>query len=103
MNIKNDEKTEVTVIGLGDMRHALAQSLLNHNHTVSVWNRSADKANSLISKGAVLITEIAEALTASSTTIICVSDHKSTMEILDSGGIFSASEEEKTTFPCPVK
>lgn len=94
MNITKGEPTEVTVIGLGDMGHALAQSLLNHNHTVSVWNRSADKANSLISKGAVLITEIAEALTASSITIICVSDHKSTMAILDSGGIFSVSEED---------
>jgi 3-hydroxyisobutyrate dehydrogenase-like beta-hydroxyacid dehydrogenase len=92
LNIKNDEKTEVTVIGLGDMGHALAQSLLNHNHTVSVWNRSAGKTNSLISKGAMFITQIADALTASSTTIICVSDHKSTMEILDSGGVFSASK-----------
>ena len=36
--------TDVSVIGLGDMGSALARTLLDSGYSVTVWNRSADKA-----------------------------------------------------------
>ena len=36
--------TDISVIGLGDMGSALARTLLNNGYSVTVWNRSADKA-----------------------------------------------------------
>ena len=35
--------TDISVIGLGDMGSALANTLLNNGYSVTVWNRSADK------------------------------------------------------------
>ncbi|MDA1232150.1 MAG: NAD(P)-dependent oxidoreductase [Planctomycetota bacterium] len=43
----------VGVIGLGLMGTAITERLLENGYAVSVWNRSREKANSLISKGAV--------------------------------------------------
>ncbi len=77
-----DPPRRVSVIGLGLMGAALAEALLNAGHEVTVWNRSAEKADALTSKGARAAGSAAEALAASEITIICVSDHAATMEIL---------------------
>jgi 3-hydroxyisobutyrate dehydrogenase-like beta-hydroxyacid dehydrogenase len=72
----------VSVIGLGMMGAALAEALLNAGHNVTVWNRSPGKAGALTEKGAQVAASPKAALTASDVTIICVSDHAATMEIL---------------------
>ena len=41
-------------IGLGNMGAAIAANLLKARHEVTVWNRSAAKARSLVDAGAVL-------------------------------------------------
>ena len=46
--------TDISVIGLGDMGSALAQTLLKNGYSVTVWNRSADKADPLMAAGAAL-------------------------------------------------
>ena len=72
----------VSIIGLGLMGSALAEALLNAGHEVTVWNRTAAKAEPLTAKGARAAASAAEALAASETTIISVSDHAATMKIL---------------------
>ncbi len=72
----------VSVIGLGLMGSALAEALLNAGHEVTVWNRTAEKAGPLTGKGARAAGSAAEALSATDVTIICVSDHAATMDIL---------------------
>jgi 3-hydroxyisobutyrate dehydrogenase-like beta-hydroxyacid dehydrogenase len=74
----------VSILGLGLMGSALAEALLNAGHEVTVWNRTAGKADPLTSKGARAATSVAEALSTAEVTIICVSDHAATMEILGS-------------------
>ncbi|MDH3669417.1 MAG: NAD(P)-binding domain-containing protein [Paracoccaceae bacterium] len=72
----------VTVLGLGMMGAALAEALLNAGHDVTVWNRSPEKAEALARKGARIGGSAAEAMAVSDISIICVSNHAATMEIL---------------------
>ncbi len=83
----------VSVIGLGLMGAALAEALLNAGHKVTVWNRTAKKADPLTRKGARAAGSAAEALSAAEVTIVCVSDHAATMEILGTGAAGDAADE----------
>lgn len=44
----------LSVIGLGRMGAALASALLANINRVTVWNRTPEKAEALVGKGAVL-------------------------------------------------
>ncbi|MER6946373.1 NAD(P)-binding domain-containing protein [Nonomuraea sp. NPDC000554] len=46
--------TQVTVIGLGPMGTKMAETFLAAGHEVTVWNRTASKAEPLVAKGARL-------------------------------------------------
>ncbi len=74
---------DVSVMGLGLMGSALAEALLSAGHRVTVWNRTATKAKSLISKGAQSAPSASDAISASELTVICVTDHEATMKLLD--------------------
>src|ERR1035441_6298264 len=52
----------VAVIGLGIMGHSIAYNFLDKGYKVTVWNRSAGKANDLVSKGAILAASVAQAV-----------------------------------------
>ena len=82
MTSKNPPR-RVSVIGLGRMGAALAEALLNADHEVTVWNRTAGKAEPLTAKGARATASAAEALTASEVTIVCLTNHAATMEALN--------------------
>ncbi|MEV4839483.1 NAD(P)-binding domain-containing protein [Nonomuraea sp. NPDC049486] len=49
--------SEVTVIGLGPMGSAMAETFLAAGHEVTVWNRTASKADPLVAKGATRAAE----------------------------------------------
>ena len=74
--------SEVTVIGLGNMGSALARALRANGHTVSVWNRSPEKAAPLVAMGAVLASSAAAAITASPLIIVCVTNYAAANRIL---------------------
>ena len=65
---------EVTIIGLGAMGSMLARALLQKNYRVTVWNRTIEKAEQLVSAGASLASSVAAAVGASPVTIVCVSE-----------------------------
>ncbi|GIJ30502.1 3-hydroxyisobutyrate dehydrogenase [Micromonospora qiuiae] len=73
----------VTVIGLGLMGQALSGAFLKNGHATTVWNRSTDKADLLVAKGAVLADSVRHAVTASPLVIVCVSDYDVVRELLD--------------------
>ncbi|UNK16124.1 NAD(P)-binding domain-containing protein [Paenibacillus sp. N3/727] len=73
----------VSVIGLGSMGASLAQVLLQNGYRVTVWNRTSAKAEPLVKKGALLAPSAASAISASTVSIICVSDYKTSYGILD--------------------
>ena len=74
---------KVSVLGLGLMGSALATNLLNAGHEVTVWNRTPDKAATLARKGAHAAATVEDALAASEVTLVCVTGHAATMELLD--------------------
>jgi 3-hydroxyisobutyrate dehydrogenase-like beta-hydroxyacid dehydrogenase len=82
--------SEVTVIGLGNMGSALARALVVNGRSVTVWNRSPEKAAPLVEKGALLAPDAAAAVAASPVVMMCVSNPAAAQSILtQSGGSFS--------------
>ncbi|MFD0142491.1 NAD(P)-dependent oxidoreductase [Streptomyces sp. NPDC127129] len=77
------EATPVTVIGLGSMGQAIAGAFLAGGHPTTVWNRTASKADALVSKGATLATTPAEAVEAGELVVVCVLDRDAAQEILN--------------------
>lgn len=75
--------SEVTVIGLGNMGSALARALLENKCVVTVWNRSPEKAASLVEKGAVLAPDLFAAITASPIILVCVTNYTAANQILE--------------------
>ncbi|MFS8542425.1 MAG: NAD(P)-binding domain-containing protein [Limnochordales bacterium] len=66
-------ETRVAVVGLGNMGAALARALLKRGLPVTVWNRTAGRAASLIREGAVPAAGLAEAVAAGHVVVACVS------------------------------
>ncbi|WP_079912826.1 NAD(P)-dependent oxidoreductase [Paenibacillus sp. 32352] len=76
----------VSVIGLGMMGSALAQTLLNEGHQTTVWNRTPGKADALMKQGARIASSVKEAITVSPIVVICVMDYGAVHEILEEAG-----------------
>jgi 3-hydroxyisobutyrate dehydrogenase-like beta-hydroxyacid dehydrogenase len=78
-----EDRSPVTVIGLGLMGSALAGAFLSNGHPTTVWNRSAHKADALVAKGAVRAATVTDAVSASPLVVVCVRDYDAVREILD--------------------
>ncbi|AZQ39934.1 NAD(P)-dependent oxidoreductase [Streptomyces cyaneochromogenes] len=76
-------RTPVTVIGLGSMGSALAGAFIDAGHRTTVWNRTASKAEPLVSKGAVHTQTVDEAVAASPLIIACLTTYENTIEALE--------------------
>ncbi|WP_371594215.1 NAD(P)-dependent oxidoreductase [Streptomyces virginiae] len=72
----------VSVIGLGNLGQALAGTFLTHGHPVTVWNRSAGKADSLVERGASLAATPTEAVAAGELVVVAVLDYDTVGELL---------------------
>jgi 3-hydroxyisobutyrate dehydrogenase-like beta-hydroxyacid dehydrogenase len=75
--------SEVSVIGLGNMGSALARALLKDGRTVTVWNRSQEKAVPLMEMGAVLAPSADAAIQASPHIIVCLTNYAAANLVLD--------------------
>ncbi len=74
--------SDISVIGLGKMGAALATTLLESGRSVTVWNRSPDKAAALVEAGASLAASPEDAIAASEASIVCIKTHKTTTDLL---------------------
>ncbi|MDV5142759.1 NAD(P)-binding domain-containing protein [Streptomyces sp. SBC-4] len=54
----------VTVIGLGEMGFTLASAFLAGGHPTTVWNRTPERADALVAKGARRAATVREAVAA---------------------------------------
>jgi 3-hydroxyisobutyrate dehydrogenase-like beta-hydroxyacid dehydrogenase len=79
--------SDVTVIGLGPMGSALARTFVRAGKNVSVWNRTAERAEPLERMGAVRAPSLAEAVRASPVLVICLSDYAATAALLADQGV----------------
>lgn len=80
------QHTPVTVVGLGPMGLALAGTLMDHGHPTTVWNRTPEKADGLLAKGAHRAETVAEAVSASPVTVMCLKDYEAMYGVFDSAG-----------------
>ncbi|KAB2350838.1 NAD(P)-dependent oxidoreductase [Actinomadura rudentiformis] len=74
----------VTIIGLGSMGSALAQTLLRAGHPTTVWNRTASKADDLVTQGAVRAETVRDAVAGTDLLIAVVVQYETLRGILDS-------------------
>src|SRR5215471_16367643 len=74
--------TETSLIGVGAMGSALGRALLAGGHTLTVWNRTAEKTRALVGQGAVAAANLSMALQASPLILICVADYAATRSLL---------------------
>ncbi|MFE6887127.1 NAD(P)-dependent oxidoreductase [Streptomyces sp. NPDC057694] len=78
------QDSAVTVIGLGPMGQAMTRTLLNAGHPVTVWNRTASRADGVVTDGATLAATPGEAVEASDLVILSLTDYRAMYDILDS-------------------
>lgn len=81
---------EVTVIGLGAMGATIAGLFIRRGRRVTLWNRSAAKAEALIGQGASLADTAEAAVRASPVVVMCVYDYKAADAILGAPGVAEA-------------
>lgn len=81
-----NQRPSVTVMGLGPMGRALAAALLAAGHPTTVWNRTPEKADQLVARGAAPSDSPAEAVEASQFVIVCVADYGVVQAILEPVG-----------------
>lgn len=76
-------RSPVTVVGLGLMGQALAAAFLEEGHPTTVWNRSPEKAERLLARGATLADSVKSAVAASPLVIVCVTDYDAVRDLLN--------------------
>ena len=79
--------SEITVIGLGLMGAALARTLHQAGHDLTVWNRSPAKMQPFIDEGVNAAPDLAAAITASPVILICIDDYDVTNALLEPNGV----------------
>ena len=75
--------TPLTLLGTGAMGTALARVWLAAGHEVTVWNRTAARAEPLAAEGATVAASAAAAVAANRLVIVCLLDDVSVGEALD--------------------
>jgi 3-hydroxyisobutyrate dehydrogenase-like beta-hydroxyacid dehydrogenase len=72
----------VGVVGLGTMGAPMARHLIEAGHEVTVWNRTASRADPLVALGAARASSPAAAAKASDAVLTCVSDDPDLEEVI---------------------
>jgi 3-hydroxyisobutyrate dehydrogenase-like beta-hydroxyacid dehydrogenase len=76
----------VTMIGLGPMGRAMVRTFLAAGHPVTVWNRTAARADDLVTAGAVRAGSPADAVAASPLVILSLTDYAAMYDVLGDVG-----------------
>lgn len=84
------EKESVSVVGLGQMGSALARAFVQAGHPVTVWNRTAAKAEPFEGSAKVASTP-AEACGASDVTVVSISNYEASDEVLHTAEVAEAA------------
>ncbi|WP_207921302.1 NAD(P)-dependent oxidoreductase [Micromonospora sp. KC721] len=74
----------MTVIGLGPMGRAMVGAFVDSGHLVTVWNRTASKAEDLVARGAVRADTVEAALAANELVVLSLTDYAAMYDLLGS-------------------
>jgi 3-hydroxyisobutyrate dehydrogenase-like beta-hydroxyacid dehydrogenase len=88
--MENLMSNQASVIGLGTMGATLARLLLRAGSRVTVWNRTAARADALAREGAVRAPSAAAAIAASPVSVMCVHDYSAARAVLGSEALDAA-------------
>lgn len=80
----------VTVLGLGPMGRALAGAFLDAGLRTTVWNRTPGRDGELVARGAIAAGSAAEAVIASTLTVVCVVNYDASDAVLRSPDVTDA-------------
>ncbi|MGI5376414.1 NAD(P)-dependent oxidoreductase [Streptomyces sp. CA-251387] len=80
----------VTVLGLGPMGRALAGAFLDAGLRVTVWNRTPGRDGELLDRGAKAAVSPAEAVAASTLTVVCVVNYDAADAVLRQDAVTDA-------------
>jgi 3-hydroxyisobutyrate dehydrogenase len=99
---------QVGFIGLGIMGQGMARNLLKAGFDLTVWNRTASKADALAGEGATRASSPADLAARCDVIIICVSDTPDVEAVLfDDGGVFQGARAGSLVVDCstisPIK
>lgn len=83
MSTSAENTLSVTVIGLGPMGRAMVGAYLEAGHRVTVWNRTASRADELVARGAVRAASVEEALAANEVVLLSLTDYAAMYAILE--------------------
>ncbi|KAK1493561.1 hypothetical protein CCUS01_02862 [Colletotrichum cuscutae] len=77
-------KTDITLIGVGNIGAAMVKVWVKAGLTVTMWNRNYQRPslNELVEQGAVLETDIQAAIKNSNVVVLCVSTYDNIMDVL---------------------
>jgi 3-hydroxyisobutyrate dehydrogenase/2-hydroxy-3-oxopropionate reductase len=89
--------TSVAVIGLGAMGARFADRFLEAGHEVIVWNRTAAKAEELVSRGASAVASPAEAARNAEAVVTVVSDPEALRAVTEGPDGIAAGANASTT------
>jgi 3-hydroxyisobutyrate dehydrogenase-like beta-hydroxyacid dehydrogenase len=78
----SSSKAKIGLIGLGLMGRPMGMNLLKAGHPLTVWNRTASRANELIAAGAILAKSPREAAASADVLLTIVSDPPALEEVL---------------------
>ncbi|NNH74437.1 NAD(P)-dependent oxidoreductase [Nocardia uniformis] len=78
----SEQQRMVTVIGLGPMGQAMVRAFLAAGVAVTVWNRSAEKADAMVELGAKRADTVAEALTANEVIVLSLTHYSAMYDVL---------------------
>ncbi len=70
-------------LGLGTMGAPMANNLRKSGHTVTVWNRTASRAESIVKKGAYRAATPRDAASGRDLVFLCLSDEKAIESVLE--------------------
>ena len=79
--------TEISIIGLGAMGHAITQALIHAGHGVTVWNRTANRMQAFHNSAKMCASSVREAATASDVIIVCIDDYDATLALIEANNL----------------
>lgn len=86
--------SKVAVVGLGVMGRGMAANLLKNGHELTVWNRTATRAEPFVAQGAKLARTPAEAAAADLVFEVTADDQSSREVWLGSDGILQGANSD---------
>ena len=89
--------SRVAVVGLGGMGSRIGGRLLEAGHDVVVWNRSPEKADALVARGAVRAESPADAARRAEAVITMLSDPAALHAVVEGGDGIAAGADDSVT------